>query len=91
MFVQLISDGDLIVMRQSVPMIGLSQASKPGHFDASGFPVGPGWNEIPFPAVEDEHAYTLEISGNSLEPTYRDGTVIVLSAAASIRRGTVWS
>ena len=86
-FVQLISDDDLTVTRQSVPMIGLSQASKPGHFDASGFPVGPGWDEIPFPAVEDEHAYALEISGHSLEPTYRDGTVIVLSPAASIRRG----
>ena len=49
------------------------------------FRWGPGWNEIPFPAVEDEHAYALEISGHSLEPTYR--TVIVLSPAASIRRG----
>jgi phage repressor protein C with HTH and peptisase S24 domain len=86
-FVQLIADGGHHVPRQSVPMIGLSQAGKPGLFDASGFPVGPGWDELSFPAVEDEHAYALEISRHSLEPAYRDGTVIVLSPAASIRRG----
>jgi phage repressor protein C with HTH and peptisase S24 domain len=54
---------------------------------AVGFPVGHGWDEIPFPAVKDEHAYALEISGHSMEPTYRDDTVIVLSPAASLRRG----
>jgi phage repressor protein C with HTH and peptisase S24 domain len=86
-FVQLISDGDIAVARQSVPMIGFSQAGKAGHFDASGLPAGSGWDEIRLPAVEDEHAYALQVSGNSLEPTYRDGTVIVVSPEASIRRG----
>jgi phage repressor protein C with HTH and peptisase S24 domain len=53
-FVQLISDGSRAVARHSVPMIGFSQAGKAGHFDAVGFPVGHGWEEIPFPAVKDE-------------------------------------
>ena len=68
-------------------MIAFSQAGKAGHFDAAGFPVGHGWGEISLPEVQDEHAYALEISGRSMEPTYRDETVIVLSPAASIRRG----
>ena len=51
------------------------------------FPVGKGWDEIPFPAVEDEHAYALEISGDSMQPAYRDGTVIIVSPSAPIRRG----
>jgi phage repressor protein C with HTH and peptisase S24 domain len=37
--------------------------------------------------VADENAYALEISGASMEPVYRDGTVIIVSPAASIRRG----
>ena len=37
--------------------------------------------------MNDEHAYALEISGDSMEPAYRDGTVIVVSPAAPIRRG----
>ena len=73
---------------RAVPLIGLAQAGSGGYFDDDGgFPVGKGWDEIPFPAVNDENAYALEISGNSMEPVYRDGTVIVVSPAASIRRG----
>ena len=71
----------------AVPLIGFAQAGSGGYFDDSGFPVGKGWDEIPFPAVGDENAYALEISGNSMEPAYRDGTVIIVSPAASVRRG----
>ena len=86
-FVQLIDDTGRALAKKSVPLIGLAQAGKQGYFDDAGFPVGHGWDEIPFPAVSDEHAYALEISGSSMEPTYRDDTVIVVSPAASIRRG----
>ena len=58
-----------------------------GYFDDGGFPVGEGWDEIAFPAVSDEHAYALEVSGQSMEPAYRDGDVILISPAAPIRRG----
>jgi phage repressor protein C with HTH and peptisase S24 domain len=85
-FVKLIDGAGRGVM-QSVPLIGFAQAGSGGYFDDGGFPVGKGWDEIPFPAVGDENAYALEISGNSMEPAYRDGTVIIVSPAASIRRG----
>ena len=84
-FVQLIDPGGRTA--RAVPLIGLAQAGSGGYFDDAGFPVSKGWDEIPFPAVNDENAYALEISGNSMEPAYRDGTVIVVSPAASIRRG----
>ena len=84
-FVQLIDPGGRTA--RAVPLIGLAQAGSGGYFDDGGFPVGKGWDEIPFPAVNDENAYALEISGNSMEPAYRDGTVIIVSPAASIRRG----
>jgi phage repressor protein C with HTH and peptisase S24 domain len=85
-FVQLIEDTARPVAR-AVPLIGFAEAGTGGFFDDGGFPVGKGWDEIPFPAVADENAYALEISGNSMEPVYRDGTVIIVSPAASIRRG----
>ncbi|MGH6768226.1 MAG: S24 family peptidase [Xanthobacteraceae bacterium] len=85
-FVQLIEDTARPVAR-AVPLIGFAEAGAGGFFDDGGFPVGKGWDEIPFPAVADENAYALEISGSSMEPVYRDGTVIIVSPAASIRRG----
>ena len=85
-FVQLIGDSGRPVT-QAVPLIGFAEAGAGGYFDDGGFPVGRGWDEIAFPAVNDEHAYALEISGDSMIPAYRDGDVILVSPAAPIRRG----
>ena len=85
-FVSLITDSGRAAA-QAVPLIGFAEAGAGGYFDDGGFPVGKGWEEIAFPAVNDEHAYALEISGDSMKPAYRDGDVIVVSPAAPTRRG----
>src|ERR1700754_3283293 len=84
-FVQLIGDGARTV--QSGPLLGFAQAGAGGYFDDGGFPAGKGWDEVGLPAVSDEHAYALEISGDSMKPAYRDGDVIVVSPGTQIRRG----
>jgi len=71
----------------AVPVIGFAEAGSGGYFDDGGFPVGKGWDEIPFPAVNDEHAYALEISGDSMQPLFRDGDIIVVSPSSPLRRG----
>jgi phage repressor protein C with HTH and peptisase S24 domain len=85
-FVGLITDNHGAATH-AVPLIGLAEAGAGGFFDDGGFPVGRGWDEIAFPAVNDEHAYALEISGDSMMPAYRDGDVIIVSPGAPIRRG----
>ena len=83
-FVQLIGDGARSL--QSVPLLALAQAGD-GHFDENGFPAGRGWEEVALPQASDEHAYALEISGNSMKPAYRDGDIVVVSPGTPIRRG----
>jgi len=85
-FIALIADTARPAM-QAVPLIGFAEAGDGGFFDDGGFPVGKGWDEVAFPAVNDPHAYALEISGDSMKPAYRDGDVIVVSPAAPVRRG----
>lgn len=85
-FISLITDTGRVTT-QAVPLIGFAEAGGGGYFDDGGFPVGKGWDEIAFPAVNDQHAYALEISGDSMQPAYRKGDVIVVSPAAPIRRG----
>jgi phage repressor protein C with HTH and peptisase S24 domain len=70
-----------------VPLVGMAQAGRGGFFDDAGFPAGSGWDEIPFPELTDEHAYALEVSGDSMLPVYRDGDRIVVSPATNVRRG----
>lgn len=71
----------------NIPLLGLAQAGNNGFFDDAGYPVGGAWDEIPFAETGDPHAYALEISGDSMEPVYRDGDIVIVSPAASVRRG----
>ena len=86
-FVGYIGEGDGAGVFRNVPLIGFAQAGAAGYFDDAGYPTGAGWDEIPFPALGDPHAYALEISGDSMEPVYRDGDVIVVSPGTNARRG----
>jgi phage repressor protein C with HTH and peptisase S24 domain len=86
-FVGLIQPGGSGPAARPVPLIGFAEAGAGGYFDDGGFPAGEAWDQIAFPAVSDEHAYALEVSGQSMEPAYRDGDVIVVSPSAPIRRG----
>jgi len=70
-----------------VPLIGFAQAGDQGFFDDGGFPAGAGWDEVAFPEIGDDNAYALEISGDSMQPVYRDGDIIVVSPNSSVRRG----
>ena len=75
------------VTARRIPLIGLAQAGGEGFFDDGGFPVGGSWDEVGLPEVADPHAYALEISGDSMEPVYRDGDLVIVSPAAPLRRG----
>ena len=86
-FVALISDQTQLA-GDAVPLISLAEAGAGGRFDDNGFPTGgDGWDAVSFPGVEDTHAYAVEITGDSLNPIYRDGTHVIVSPAAPIRRG----
>ena len=73
--------------RKQIPLMGFARAGKGGFFDDSGFPAGNGWDEIDVPGVTDQNAYALEITGDSMMPIYREGDTIIVSPAATVRKG----
>lgn len=73
--------------RAYVPLIGLGQAGSGGFFDSAGFPQGQGWDEVAFPSAPEDGSYAIEVSGDSMQPLYRDGDIIVVSPTAQVRRG----
>jgi phage repressor protein C with HTH and peptisase S24 domain len=76
------------VSLHDVPVLGMAQAGAGGYFDDAGFPVGQGWDTVPFPGADlDEGCYALEITGDSMQPLYREGDTIIVSPAAQVRRG----
>ena len=70
-----------------IPLIGLAQAGGEGYFGDGGYPVGGSWDEISTPELSDPNAYALEISGDSMEPVFRDGDIIIVSPNSPVRRG----
>jgi phage repressor protein C with HTH and peptisase S24 domain len=56
-------------------------------FDKSGKPTSNGWESANLPGVTDEAAYALEITGNSMQPVYREGDTIIVSPAAKVHNG----
>lgn len=66
---------------------GLAEVEQGSCLDASGFPQPTGWEEIEYPAIEDEHAYAIELDRDIAAPFYRTGDVLVVSPGSSIRRG----
>ena len=83
----LASNGAARNAARRIPLIGFAQAGSDGFFDDGGYPVGGGWDEVTLPEIGDANAYALEISGDSMEPVFRDGDMVVVSPAAPIRRG----
>ena len=90
-FAHLVAGGRAIGSRNGpsrrIPLIGMAQAGGNGFFSDGGYPAGAGWDEVGLPDIADTNAYALEISGESMEPVFRDGDMIVVSPEASIRRG----
>jgi phage repressor protein C with HTH and peptisase S24 domain len=79
--------GGRSLAQRRVPLIGFAQAGGEGFFDDAGFPVGGAWDEVGLPEIADPNAYALEISGESMEPVYRDGDMVIVSPSAPLRRG----
>lgn len=73
---------------QTVPLIGFAQAGAGGYFDDAGFPAGEGWEMVELPgAGAAEGAYALQVQGDSMLPLYRDGDVLIVEPAATVKVG----
>lgn len=71
---------------RAVPIAGMARAGADGFFDEQGFPVGAD-ETVRFPDLGDDRVYALEIAGDSMEPVFRAGDVVIVQPGASVRRG----
>ena len=86
-FMRLI-DPDVGRAKTMIPLIGMTQAGAGRLFNDEGMPTGgPGWEEVEFPDLSNEKVFALEVQGDSMEPLYRDGDVLIVSPTANMRKG----
>lgn len=71
---------------RAVPVVGMARAGADGFFDEAGFPVGAD-ETVRFPDLGEDRVYALEIAGDSMEPMYRAGDIVIVQPGAAVRRG----
>lgn len=71
---------------RAIPIVGMARAGADGFFDEQGFPVGAD-ETVRFPDLGEDRVYALEIAGDSMEPMYRAGDIVIVQPGAAVRRG----
>jgi phage repressor protein C with HTH and peptisase S24 domain len=71
---------------RAIPVVGMARAGADGFFDEAGFPVGAD-ETVRFPDLGEDRVYALEIAGDSMEPMYRAGDIVIVQPGAAVRRG----
>jgi phage repressor protein C with HTH and peptisase S24 domain len=71
---------------RAIPIVGMARAGADGFFDEQGFPIGAD-ETVRFPDLGEDRVYALEIAGDSMEPMYRAGDIVIVQPGAAVRRG----
>jgi SOS-response transcriptional repressor LexA len=71
-----------------VPIINKVAAGYPQEFTDLGYPVGIADDYVTVPAeMGDPNAFAVRVVGDSMEPRYHEGDIVILSPAAQVRSG----
>jgi len=71
-----------------VPIINKVAAGYPQEFTDLGYPVGIADDYVTVPAeMGDPSAFAVRVVGDSMEPRYHEGDIVILSPAAQVRSG----
>jgi phage repressor protein C with HTH and peptisase S24 domain/DNA-binding XRE family transcriptional regulator len=73
---------------RQIPVINKVAAGYPAEFTDLGYPVGVADEYVACPAdLDDPNAFAVRVVGDSMEPKYREGDVVILSPAAAVKSG----
>jgi len=71
-----------------IPVINKVAAGYPVEFTDLGYPVGMADEYVSGPAeLEDPNAFGVRVVGDSMEPKYHEGDVVIFSPAAEVKSG----
>ncbi len=77
----------LISPGRLVPIINKVSAGYPADFNDLDYPVGVADDYIRCPDVNDKNAFAVRVVGDSMEPKFREGDIVVFSPAAEVNNG----
>lgn len=73
--------------KNKLHVISLTAAAKGAHFDADSQPTGKAWSKQSIAGVSDANAFGIEVNAKTLEPTYRQGCLLVACPGTKPQKG----
>jgi len=70
-----------------VPIINKVAAGYPTDFNDLDYPVGIADDYVRCPDLHDPNAFAVRVIGDSMEPRFHEGDIVILSPAAEVRNG----
>jgi len=70
-----------------IPIINKVSAGYPTDFDDLDYPVGVADDYVRCPDVHDPNAFAVRVVGDSMEPKFHEGDIVVFSPAVEVRNG----
>lgn len=70
-----------------VPIINKVAAGYPNDFEDLDYPVGIADDYVRCPDLHDPNAFAVRVVGDSMEPKYTEGNIVVFSPAAEVHNG----
>lgn len=72
---------------QLVPIINKVSAGYPTDFDDLDYPAGIADDYVRCPDVNDPNCFAVRVVGDSMEPKFREGDIVIFSPAAEVHSG----
>jgi phage repressor protein C with HTH and peptisase S24 domain len=79
--------GSLLSAGRLVPVINKVAAGYPSDFNDLDYPVGIADDYVRCPDVHDANAFAVRVVGDSMEPKFSEGNIVVFSPAAEVHNG----
>ena len=70
-----------------VPIINKVAAGYPADFNDLDYPAGVADDYVRCPDVHDPNAFAVRVVGDSMEPRFREGDIVIFSPAAEVHNG----
>jgi phage repressor protein C with HTH and peptisase S24 domain len=70
-----------------VPIINKVSAGYPADFNDLDYPVGVADDYVRCPDLHDPNAFAVRVVGDSMEPNFKEGNIVVFSPAAQVQNG----
>ncbi len=79
--------GSSLAAGRLVPVINKVSAGYPSDFNDLDYPVGIADDYVRCPDLHDPNAFAVRVVGDSMEPKFHEGDIVIFSPAAEVHNG----